>query len=113
MPCPFCSPPRQRVVFENGFFYAMSDINPVSKGHTIIIPKRHVISFFDMNQKESHLLFECLLKTKELLDRKFSPSGYNIAVNIGKIAGQSVMHAHIHLIPRYGKEAIGREHHDK
>jgi diadenosine tetraphosphate (Ap4A) HIT family hydrolase len=81
------------VVIRDGF--------PVSPGHTLIIPRRHVSSFFEVTAEERAALFTLIDKAKEELDTEFSPEGYNIGINDGRAAGQTVMHLHVHLIPRY------------
>ncbi len=67
----------------------------------LIIPYRHIDSLFDATEEETEAIFSLLKEAKAYLDRKFKPDGYNVGVNIGKYAGQTVMHLHIHLIPRY------------
>lgn len=86
---------------ETGRFYAKPDSFPVSRGHTLIIPKRHVITFFELDDAEKREFFRVLADVRQRLDLMFSPDGYNIGVNIGSAAGQTVEHVHIHVIPRY------------
>lgn len=74
---------------------------PVSPGHALIIPRRHVASFFDLTQDERQDMFNMVDEVKRILDDRFHPDGYNIGVNIGETAGQSIFHVHLHLIPRY------------
>ena len=74
---------------------------PVSPGHALIIPRRHVASFFDLTQEERQDMFNMVNEVKRILDDRFHPDGYNIGVNIGEAAGQSIFHVHLHLIPRY------------
>lgn len=74
---------------------------PVSPGHALIIPRRHVVSFFDLTQDERQDMFNMVDEVKRILDDRFHPDGYNIGVNIGEAAGQSIFHVHLHLIPRY------------
>ncbi len=99
--CPFCSLPQDRIIYESKSTVTIRDGYPVSKGHTLIIPKRHVESFFDCNPDEKADILRALEETKVALDKEFSPDGYNIGINDGTAAGQTVMHLHIHLIPRY------------
>ena len=80
---------------------ARIDNHPVSPGHTLIIPKRHVASFFETTEEERQAMLRLLDEAKVILDRKHRPDGYNIGINGGEAAGQTVMHLHIHLIPRY------------
>ena len=99
--CPFCSLPQDRIISENDSTVTIRDEYPVSMGHTLIIPKRHVESFFDCNPDEKADILQALEEAKVALDKEFAPDGYNIGINDGETAGQTVMHLHIHLIPRY------------
>jgi len=99
--CPFCDATRQRILCERPLAFAAPDTYPVSKGHTLIIPRRHVPSFFDTTQPERQALLDLLDEAKAILDREHKPDGYNIGINGGAAAGQTVMHLHIHMIPRY------------
>ena len=81
--------------------WVIRDGFPISPGHTLIIPKRHVASFFELTAEERSGLLALLDEAKADLDREFSPQGYNIGVNDGKAAGQTIAHVHIHLIPRF------------
>lgn len=100
-PCPFCTLPAGRVVEENEFALLILDGYPVSPGHSLVIPKRHVGSFFDATGHERAALLALLDKAKELVERAHRPAGYNIGINDGAAAGQTVPHLHIHLIPRF------------
>ena len=77
------------------------DAYPVSPGHTLVIPRRHVRSFFDLSSDERAALLALLDEAKLQLDSEFRPAGYNIGINDGPAAGQTIGHLHIHLIPRY------------
>lgn len=99
--CPFCNLPTERIQAEHGLCSTVRDAYPISLGHTLVIPKRHFASFFDANKEEQHALLDALEAAKAALDRQFSPAGYNIGINDGAAAGQTVPHLHIHLIPRY------------
>jgi diadenosine tetraphosphate (Ap4A) HIT family hydrolase len=99
MTCPFCEPHAE--LFGNALAYVKSDEFPVSSGHVLIIPRRHVSSWFDLTEEEHAAAVDLLIKTKKYLDSEYSPDGYNIGVNCGEAAGQSIMHAHLHVIPRY------------
>ncbi len=77
------------------------DFAPVSRGHTLIIPKRHVEEVWQLQTAELKAMWELIEQTKQYLDAEYYPDGYNIGVNAGTAAGQSVMHCHVHLIPRY------------
>ncbi|MCM2310066.1 MAG: HIT family protein [Steroidobacteraceae bacterium] len=100
-PCPFCILPRDRVLHERETAFAIRDGFPVSPGHTLIIPRRHVASFFEATDTERADLMSLLTAARDELDREFRPAGYNIGINDGAAAGQTVSHLHIHLIPRY------------
>jgi len=99
--CPFCTLPEARIVKSNDHALYMRDGYPISEGHTLIIPKRHVGSFFQITDIERSSLLKLLDYAKSELDIEFKPDGYNIGINDGPSAGQTVPHLHIHLIPRY------------
>ena len=99
--CLFCSIPKDQILIDHPFALAKRDGHPVSKGHTLIIPRRHVLSFFDTTEEERLAMLKLLDEVKAMLDREHKPDGYNIGINNGAAAGQTVMHLHIHLIPRY------------
>jgi diadenosine tetraphosphate (Ap4A) HIT family hydrolase len=100
-PCAFCTLPSARVMDENVTTIAVRDGYPVSPGHTLLIPKRHTGSFFDLSEQERCELLVLLDRTKLALDEEFHPQGYNIGINDGAAAGQTVPHLHVHLIPRF------------
>ena len=100
MDCPFCNL-KENILFENDYAVAFFDSYPVSKGHTLIIPKRHSEHYFELTKKEIEAIFELSQKVKEYLDKEFHPDGYNIGFNVLEAGGQSVMHTHMHVIPRY------------
>ena len=85
----------------NALAMAIPDGFPVSPGHTLIMPKRHVVTFFDTTTEERLAMFELMDKAKLALDAELHPTAYNIGVNDGAAAGQTIPHVHIHLIPRY------------
>jgi len=99
--CPFCQVADTDKIIENEFAYTRYDIFPVSAGHCLIISKRHTANWFDLNTTEQSACLELLNKTKVLISKKFNPDGFNIGINIGESAGQTINHVHIHLIPRY------------
>lgn len=99
--CPFCTLPASRIVEENAHAVLILDGYPVSPGHSLVIPKRHVGSFFEVTSVERAALFDLLDQAKELVAERHRPDGYNIGINDGGAAGQTVPHLHIHLIPRY------------
>src|SRR5689334_5566005 len=97
--CELCDP--DLVLAENSLAYVRSDQHSLSRGHVIAVPKRHVADFFDMTEAEQSAVLDLLRRAHESIDAEHSPDGYNIGVNIGQAAGQSRMHVHVHLIPRY------------
>ena len=99
--CVFCEIKESRVVKTNDLAFAVFDMYPVSNGHTLIIPFRHVSSFFELNMQEITSINYLLHVIKIDLDNQYSPDGFNIGINIGSAAGQTIEHVHIHLIPRY------------
>ena len=88
-------------LFENSIGFVIFDNFPVSEGHSLIIPKRIYSSYFDSTEEELKGFNELIFRTKDYLDKKFKPQGYNIGVNCGLVSGQTIDHVHIHLIPRY------------
>jgi diadenosine tetraphosphate (Ap4A) HIT family hydrolase len=99
--CPFCHLPRERILLENELAFAFRDGYPVSEGHTLIVPRRHVRSFFDTTEQEQAAMLDLLGRAREELNASLRPAGYNVGINDGTAAGQTVMHVHVHLIPRY------------
>lgn len=102
--CLFCelvAIKSSRIIEENDQAFVIRDGYPISKGHTLVIPKRHVGSFFDITNDERSALFELVESSKKSLDNEFKPDAFNIGINDGTVAGQTVPHLHIHLIPRY------------
>lgn len=97
----FLSIPDSNWVFETVHFFAIYDKYPVSEGHLLLISKRLSIDFFSLFESERIDLFNAILIGKEILDDRFKPNGYNIGMNCGKDAGQTIFHFHCHLIPRY------------
>jgi diadenosine tetraphosphate (Ap4A) HIT family hydrolase len=99
--CPFCSLLRDRLVFESELALAIRDGFPVSPGHTLVIPRRHVASFFETTPDEQTAMLKLLNLARIDLDHRHHPAAYNIGINDGHAAGQTITHVHIHLIPRY------------
>ena len=99
--CLFCNKKKQNIINSTKFIYVVRDSFPVTKYHSLIIPHRHVSNFFDLNENELKDLSETLKKERlSLLNLDKKITAFNVGVNAGKDAGQSVMHCHIHLIPR-------------
>lgn len=90
-----------RWINENEHAFALRDIFPVSTGHTLVVPKRVVNSLFDLTEAEMQSCWRLIVAERKRLDAEFKPAAYNVGMNIGVAAGQTVDHAHIHLIPRY------------
>jgi diadenosine tetraphosphate (Ap4A) HIT family hydrolase len=97
--CELCAP--SGVLFESDFAYVSYEAHSLSKGHVIVVPKRHVADFFAMSGAEQGSVLALLNRAQKMIREKHRPDGYNIGVNVGAAAGQSRMHAHVHLIPRY------------
>jgi diadenosine tetraphosphate (Ap4A) HIT family hydrolase len=97
--CPFCGDPKK--VIENELAFAHYDTYPVSNGHCLVITRRHVAEYFQATVAEKAAIWELVDQVKPIIDRDFGPDGYNVGVNIGAAAGQSIPHLHIHVIPRY------------
>lgn len=99
--CPFCTLDPKRVFAANDLGLAFRDAFPVSPGHTLVIPRRHVGSWFDLTAEEQATILALLDDAKRNVDSEYKPDGYNIGINDGSAAGQTVPHLHVHLIPRY------------
>lgn len=100
--CPFCKVESEREIIASSLLsVAFYDGFPVSPGHALIIPKRHVSSFFDLSKEERQDLLNLADSVKRILEERYHPDGYNIGINVGEAAGQSIFHVHMHLIPRY------------
>ena len=100
--CPFCKAELERdIIASSSLSVAFFDGFPVSPGHALIIPKRHVASFFDLSKEEQRDLLNLADRVKRIVEERYHPDGYNIGINVGEAAGQSIFHVHMHLIPRY------------
>jgi len=99
--CPFCDPLAEDIVARNDLCYALWDRFPVSRGHLLVIPFRHESDFFSLTAGEKQAMLALVDVGKGVIDEKFHPAGFNIGVNVGSAAGQTVMHCHCHMIPRY------------
>ncbi|WP_370858082.1 HIT family protein [Parasutterella sp.] len=101
-PCLFCEFLKNKeIAAENDLAFASFDGFPVNPGHVLVIPKRHVANYFELTTEEVLAIRDLLQRMKTEVDAKFHPDGYNIGVNVGADAGQSIFHVHVHLIPRY------------
>lgn len=101
--CPFCTLQHhpENTVVEGTYAYVIYDKYPVNPGHALIVPKRHVADYFDLSPVEEIEMWQLVRQMKTHLEQEYHPSGYNIGINCGKDAGQTIFHLHIHLIPRY------------
>lgn len=104
--CQFCNLPKNRILFEHGKTLVFRDAFPISLGHTLIIPSRHVTSIFELDLDEREDLFQALSRTRDELTSDIKPDGFNIGINDGISAGQTVMHLHVHLIPRFFGDVV-------
>ena len=99
--CPFCNLSQERIVAVSEHMRAIRDAFPVSPGHTLLLPRRHVGSLFDLTVVEWVELGQLLARIRTALQAEFRPDGFNVGINEGAAAGQTVPHLHVHLIPRY------------
>lgn len=98
--CIFCTPDRP-LLCSSDLAVAFLDAFPISPGHALVVPRRHVVTIFDLTEAEYTECFLLVRKVKDLLAKDYSPDGFNVGANIGEAGGQSVWHAHIHVIPRF------------
>ncbi|KAB0666760.1 HIT family protein [Oryzomonas japonica] len=112
--CPFCSDEIQhRILMEQGTVFAIEDLYPVTQGHLLVVPRRHTLDYFTMTDEERFDAQQMLLALREQIMRYDSTvQGFNIGVNCGPVAGQSILHAHIHLIPRREGIELFNKHFD-
>ncbi|MGL5869262.1 HIT family protein [Clostridium chrysemydis] len=101
MSCIFCEYSKEDYIVENELCFAIFDKFPVNEGHALIIPKRHFSNYFDATSKEIRAMYELSHKVREIIDEKYKPDGYNVGVNVDTAGGQTVMHLHMHIIPRF------------
>jgi diadenosine tetraphosphate (Ap4A) HIT family hydrolase len=100
--CPFCTIQNERkLLAASELALAFYDKFPVNPGHALIIPRRHCYDFFELSEEEQSACLKLLNQVKQTVQAAFNPDGFNVGVNIGLYSGQTVPHAHIHLIPRY------------
>ena len=98
--CPFCDLASSRVCLENDTALALPDAFPVTEGHTLVVPKRHVASLFDLSEEEQVAIWRLVALVRAKLMADVHAEAFNIGINDGAAAGQTVMHAHVHVIPR-------------
>ena len=101
MNCPFCTLPTSRIVKENEHALLIRDAYPVSPGHSLVVPKRHIGSWFEASAEERGAMLALIDQAKAMIDAELTPDSYNIGINDGSAAGQTVPHLHMHLIPRF------------
>lgn len=99
--CPFCNPPQDSIVRESEFGLVIRDGFPVAAGHLLVIPRRHVASFFELDPLEQADLLNLIVSAQRLIRDQVQPDGLNVGLNEGAAAGQTVEHCHWHLIPRH------------
>ncbi len=100
--CVFCNLDSEKeLISETATAVAFLDSFPVNPGHTLIVPKRHVADYFELSIHEQRALWLLVNRCKTLIQKRFNPDGYNVGINVGEAAGQSIFHVHIHLITRY------------
>jgi len=97
-------------IYENNAVFAFLDINPISPGHTLVIPKIHAENLFDLTDEQISLLFKAVRDVALLLKKRLNPEGFTIGINHGRISGQAVEHIHIHIIPRFENDGGGSLH---
>jgi len=100
-PCKFCNPSPARTMIKGSLGFAAWDRHPVNPGHFLVLPHRHFSDYFEITDDERIELWSLVSQGKEVVEKKFNPDGYNIGINVGQYAGQSIFHLHIHVIPRY------------
>ncbi len=99
--CPFCSIASEKMIAQDSLTFTVRDTLPVSPGHTLILPKRHIASIFEATKEEVAALWEAVQQARAQLLKEFSPDGFNIGINDGLVSGQTILHLHIHIIPRF------------
>lgn len=101
MTSPFLERARADWVASNSLAFAIRDAYPISRGHTLVVPFRLIATWFDASKEEKAAIIELMDSVRAQLDAEFHPDGYNVGFNVGEAAGQTVMHLHVHVIPRY------------
>ena len=99
--CPFCYPASDQIFFRGSRVIGLWDAHPVSPGHALLIPVRHVASWFEADSNEQQELVAAIEEARAAIESHYTPHGYNVGINIGAPAGQTVFHLHVHVIPRY------------
>jgi diadenosine tetraphosphate (Ap4A) HIT family hydrolase len=104
--CPFCSVAASRVYLEAEGALALADAYPITEGHTLVVPKRHVASLFDLNGEEQAAVWRLVARVRQKLMDELHSDGFNIGINDGQATGQTVMHAHVHVVPRSKGDSV-------
>ena len=99
--CPFCDPAEERIFWQGRLVLGLWDGFPVSPGHALLVTRRHVADWFSASSEERRALIDDLEVARAAIRARHSPDGFNVGINIGAAAGQTVPHLHVHLIPRY------------
>jgi diadenosine tetraphosphate (Ap4A) HIT family hydrolase len=100
--CRFCvAKPSRRLIVDGKLGFAAWDRHPVSDGHFLVIPYRHFADYFEIRDDEREELWSLVASGRDIVEERYQPDGYNIGINVGVWAGQSIHHLHIHVIPRY------------
>jgi diadenosine tetraphosphate (Ap4A) HIT family hydrolase len=99
--CLFCTPPGDRIFFRDELVIGLWDAYPVSPGHALLVPRRHIATWFESSAQERTAFVAAMDVAKAFIDKDRRPDGYNIGVNCGAAAGQTIFHLHVHLIPRF------------
>lgn len=99
--CRFCNPSTDWLMIQGNLGFVAWDRHPVNEGHFLVIPYRHFADYFEINEAERNELWGLVEAGKKVAEEKYKPDGYNIGINVGESAGQSIYHLHIHVIPRY------------
>ena len=103
--CPFCNIVIDKILYQSPTAMAFHDAFPVTEGHTLVVPRQHVTSVFDLSDTDLAQLWQLVAQVRSALGKQFSPDAFNIGINDGEAAGQTVSHAHVHIIPRYSGDA--------
>ena len=98
--CPFCCLVQPRILLQNEFAAAFLDGFPIADGHALVVPKRHVACLFELTEEEQAAVWSLVAQVRTKLITELHPDGFNVGLNDGEAAGQTVMHAHVHVIPR-------------
>ncbi len=99
--CPFCEPQPDRVWLRTETGIVLWDAFPITRGHSLVVPRQHVASIYELSAEEQAALWALVAKARGRLNDDMHPDGFNVSLNDGEAAGQTILHAHIHIIPRY------------